>query len=390
MTTVDAFLKSNIAEISQDTCTIPNRDKRILISLSKQLNSRVFLTENQGKLLVKIIKENLIKLLKIDSTASDVINSNQWSENFRVVKKIKKIYISSVNPELITVEFSFNTRLKDKVISINAGLDHRMISSDSMYHIPLSEKAIKLLVETFLPEDFEIDEKILNFYQEIAEISTTATELFSILDEKNENLRNFVKNDLKDGNLKNLLLLHDRKIRYQYKISEKIEENSLSAKIALRNNRKVFINSSKFSLTTVIQSLTELKRSPIMVIFEGHDSKVNKQQLSILNDALICNNLTDKVGIYFRFEKNADSENFNAEISRLGYNKMLDDHTTVVGIANNKLPKFLLKNKWKPQTVISFTTAFKNNRSAVYCADSDLIIYYGDKSPLNEEIDVLL
>jgi hypothetical protein len=390
MTTVDNFLKTNIGLLSVPTFEIPNRDKRILISLSRQLTSGLFLTENQGKLLVKIIKENLKQFSIIDKTTEMIVDNATWSSSFRVVKKIKKIYISHTSPDLITIEFSFNNRLRDKVLVLSANLKGGAISSESKYHVQLSEPAIKAVVEMFSVEDFEIDQKILDFYQEISEIEKVAEPNFSVFDEKNENLRNQIKEDIGEINVDNLLLLHDRKIRYQYKISEKIEGNSLAAKLALRTKRKVFIDSAKFSLTDVVASLVELKRLHMMVIFEGHDHKINKNCLSVLENSLSANNILDSVGIYFRFEKSNEVDNFNAEIARLGYNKPLNETTNVVGIATNKLPKFVLKNKWKPDSVISFTTAFKNNRSAVYCSDVDLIIYYGDKMPLNEDIDVLV
>jgi hypothetical protein len=386
MTTVDNFLKANIGLISAPLFEIPNRDKRILVSLSRQLNSGLFLTENQGKLLVKIIKENLKQFFSIDETVNNIVDDAVWSSSFRVVKKIKKIYISHATPEVITIEFNFNNRLREKIAALNTYLKGNVVSVDSKYHVALSETAIKALVETFLIEDFEIDQKILDFYQEISEIEKLTESNFSIFNEKNENLRNCVNEEVGSVSLDNLILLHDRKIKYQYQIFEKIEENSLSAKIALRTNRKIFIDSAKFSLVDVVAALIELKRLHMMVIFEGHDHKINKKCLSELENTLSTNKISNNVGIYFRFEKSNEVENFNSEIARLGYNKPLDETTKVVGIANNKLPKFILKNKWKPDSVISFTNSFKNNRSAVYCSDVDLIIYYGDKIPLNEDV----
>lgn len=390
MTTVDTFLKTHIGFISTPMFEVPNRDKRILISLSRQLTSGLFLTENQGTLLIKIIKENLKEFSKIDKTIEFIVDTATWSYSFRVPKKIKKIYIDSNTPELIIIEFSFSNRLREKIAMLNSELFGSVISYDSKYHVALSEPAIKAVVEMFSIEDFEIDQKILDFYQEILAITKSPSSNFSVFTEKNKFLIKNIENDVGEISLDNLLLLHDRKIRYQYEISKKIEENSLTAKIASRTTRKIFINNTKFSLADVVASLVELKRSHLMIIFEGHDHKINKNSLSVLENALLVNKGLDNVGIYFRFEKSTEIENFNTDVAKLGYNKPLDTTTDVVGIANNKLPKFILKNKWKPESVISFTTAFKNNRSAVYCSDVDLIIYYGDKVPLNEEVHVLV
>ena len=101
-------------------------------------------------------------------------------------------------------------------------------------------------------------------------------------------------------------------------------------------------------------------------------------------------NLGNEVGIYFRYDKENDSANFNQEVALLGYNKNLGDSTVIAGISNNKLPKFMLKSGWKPQTVISFTNSFRANKASVYCMDVDLVIYYTSTQPLDEKIHVLM
>jgi hypothetical protein len=50
----------------------------------------------------------------------------------------------------------------------------------------------------------------------------------------------------------------------------------------------------------------------------------------------------------------------------------------------------MIKSEWKPQSVISFTTSFRNNKSSVYCNDVDLIVYYTDRQPLHGGVSVIL
>jgi len=100
--------------------------------------------------------------------------------------------------------------------------------------------------------------------------------------------------------------------------------------------------------------------------------------------------LPNDIGIYFRYNKEGDADNFNQEISLLGYNKVLSDTTQVAGISNNKIPKFMIKTGWKPQTVVSFTTSFKSNKSYVYCSDVDLVIYYNSVKPLDGEVNEIV
>jgi len=129
-------------------------------------------------------------------------------------------------------------------------------------------------------------------------------------------------------------------------------------------------------------ALYELNRLPVLFVFNGHDSKECLQNLKKMEKSLKNCDL-NKVGIYFRFDSAGDSnKDFNASISHLGYNVKLDKQTLVAGIANNKLPKFMLKNGWYPNSVISFSNNFKSNKTSVYCDAVDLIVYYNDKRPL--------
>ena len=105
---------------------------------------------------------------------------------------------------------------------------------------------------------------------------------------------------------------------------------------------------------------------------------------------MVQNNIDNQTGIYFRFDQGAEGDQFNKSVKDLKYNQPLTEVTTVAGIANNKIPKFMVKSGWKPKTVISLIPSFKNNKSSVYFSDVDLIIYYGDKKPLAGDVDVIV
>jgi hypothetical protein len=388
---IDSILKKIITIIKTDSRSIPNKDKRILMSLSNQIDQGHFLTENQSKLMVKILNENVAAIKVIEPDIKNIIDAGVWSQVFRVIQRVRKISLSDDQENLILVEFTYDKRLKEKLISLNSKIDGSISAVGSkIYALALTEKNIHLLISTFLKDDFEIHEKIMNFYFEIDKILKNENDLFDIKDTTNETFKNIVYDRMGDISKENLVLLHDRKIRYQYTFSEKIEVVTLAEKIAVRNNSKVFISSSNVELSSLIESLTELKRFPAMVIFEGHDSKINKKYLETLSLAIQEAGVVGDVGIYFRFDKGTDTCLFNKTVAELAYNKNLSNTTVIAGIANNKIPKFLLKTNWKPKTVISFTTNFKNNKNAVYCNDVDLIVYYTEKRPLIGDIDVIM
>ena len=145
----------------------------------------------------------------------------------------------------------------------------------------------------------------------------------------------------------------------------------------------MWIDSSQTALDEVVGALGALDRLPLLVIFNGHESKECLKNLEKLAISLKNYGVNSGVGIYFRFDNVTDqNKNFNNLINQLGYNSQLSDSTLVAGIANNKLPKFLLKSKWYPKSVISFSNNFKSNKTSVYCDAVDLIVYYNEKRPL--------
>lgn len=386
MNTVDSLLTPVFQEIKQIQSNIPQKDRKILVSLHKQVSSGVFLTENQGKLLIKILSENSLVLSPAVPDLKTILELNSWSKSFREVRRIRKIYISTENPESFVVEFNYHPLLREKISQISTKLIGDVQVTGTKYSINLNEANIALVLDTFGKQQFDIDEKLLNFYQEIQKILKTASSYTDILLTKNEKIRKYVIDDIGIIAAENSLLLNDRKIRYQYDFSENIDKNSLAAKIATRSSRKIFINSEKISMDTLVSALAELNRLPLITVFDGHCSYKDKTYLRMLKNSIISNKIGEDIGIYFRYNKEADGENFNQEVSALGYNKNLNANTTMAGISSTKLPKFMIKDGWKPKAVVSFTNSFRANKTYVYFSDVDLIIYYGTTMPLGQEV----
>jgi hypothetical protein len=388
---LDAILKKVAVELKANNLQFPHKDKRILLSISNQIDQGQFLTENQAKLILKIFKENIPAIKIIEPTVESSIEANSWSQIFRLIQKIRKIYPSTEGENAVCIEFTYDKRLKEKLISLGPLVEGQISAIGARtYGIAYTEKNVHTLVEHFLREDFDIDDKILNFYYEIDKLLTNDNNKFDIFKTENEKFKKIIESRVGPISEENVLKLNDQKIRYQYQIFEKFTATTLTEKIAARKNTKIFIDEGTVPLADVMQSLKDLNRFPVLCIFEGHTPQVNKKTLDFLYSTLASHNLTSNVGIYFRFDKSEDTANFNSSVADYQFNKNLNDQTMIAGIANNKLPKFFLKSSWKPKTVISFTNSFKNNKSAVYCADVDLIIYHTDKVLLAGEIDVIV
>lgn len=365
---------------------IPSRDRKILSSLWRQITSGHFLTENQANLLVKIFKENLSLLDLNDTKILNLIDTPVWSQSFRKVEQIRKLYISDDEEKTITIEFSYNKRVKEQLSKITKEIDGFISSvSTKKFNISLTEKNVLIIVKNLKNLNFEIDQKITDFYQEITAILKAKENIFELSKIENKKLISNLSEDVGNTDHASTLLLEDRKIRYQYSISSKISPSGLAEKIAIRTSPKVFINKKTTELSEIVGSLVNLKRLPILFIFSGHESKDSIQDLQNLSASLEKNSINSDIGIYFRFDNITDSnKEFNETVNLLNYNSVLSPDTKIVGLANNKLPKFIMKEKWRPNSVISFTNNFKNNKTSVYCDNVDLIIYYHDREPLGD------
>jgi hypothetical protein len=385
MITTDALLIELFQQgIEKLGSQIPNRDKKILISLSKQITAGHFLTENQSKLLIKILTENLEFIKDKVAVHQASIEFPTWSQSFRVIEQVRKIFMSKDDNGRILVEFTYNKRLRQQISDLNKNLEGQMLAVNSkQYSIPLTEKNLHLVVNAFKNQGFEIDQNLMNFYGEISEIlknSNTQFNVFSLTDKK---LEAAVVKEVGAITEDNLILLNDRRQKFQYTIFQKNPEISLKNSLANRPGTRVWIDSTQTALDEVVSVLGELDRLPLLVIFNGHESKECLKNLEKLAISLKNCGVANDVGIYFRFDNVSDqNKNFNNLVSQLGYNSQLTDSTLVAGIANNKLPKFLLKSKWYPKSVISFSNNFKANKTSVYCDAVDLIVYYNEKRPL--------
>ncbi len=365
---------------------VPARDRKILFSLFKQLTSGHFLTENQGKLLVKIFKENCNLLHLSTDNMLPLIENPIWSKPFRRIEHVKKIYLSEGDDKQIVVEFTFNKRIREQFARMSKELDGGISSTGNKKHsIALTEKNILILLKGLKNYNFTIDQKIIDFYQEITEILKTSENPFLFEKLENKKILEHLSQDIGEENTTNQVLINDRKIRYQYQNFQSSDPVSLTEKIAYRSSVKLYANKKMISLDDVVKSLVDLKRLPLLVIFGGHDARDSYLDLVNLRSALEKNSITNNIGIYFRFDNNTEQNKiFNDALSTLKYNAKLNHDTKIVGLANNKLPKFIVKDSWKPKSIISFTNTFKNNKTSVYCDDVDLIIYYHDREPLGD------
>ena len=383
MKTVDSLLQEIIKyNFFPNIVTWKTKDKKILESLGHQLRNGVFFTENQANLLVKILLDYKDRLESAVQQPIAFLENPTWSRDFRTLELVKNISLHpGINSEIF-IEFSYNKKIKEKLFSLSKLLDGDICAQKhNLYTVALTETNIFTLVGTFKDWGFFFDEKIQNFYNEIVEIKKADSINFSINNSDNKNLIKKLQEDIGVDNLSNTILLCDRKLKYQYKIDSNLEKSTLSSLIASRTSVDVFINSTTYTFTDILESLNGLKRLPLLVIFDPYDTRECINLLDTIHQSFTSQKIDEKIGIYFRMDNNT-CKDFNSKISELGYNSYLDTETKLVGLSNKQLPKFIIKNNWRPESVICFSPSFKNSKIYSYCDSVDLKICHTNTKPV--------
>jgi peroxiredoxin len=338
------------------------------------------------------LKENQEILSKIDNDFNEVLTRAVWSREFRQIEQVRKLYVlpSGDGNFTIAIEFTFSSAIRKILSNLAKTVDGLIqIHPGKLFHADFTEKNIIELINTLTPHNFQIEESLKNHYDTIKLWSKSDFQnQFLITAIVNQNFEKHITADLGVETAIDQNIIVDRSNRYQYFVEncEKTEEN-LTSFLAYRKKTKVWIDKNKFSLSEIFQALVNLKRLPVLVVFDNHSittSQKNLKILEILIDSLEKNNLDKKVGIYFRLPNDEVGKKFNQLIAEKTYNNHLDIDTEIVGIQSGKIPKFFLTSNWKPMSIITIDSSLRNSKTAVYANCCDLIISYSDSEPIIE------
>ena len=377
--------------------SIPIRDKKILKNMAKLVRTMDYVTESQGTLTIKILKDNLEHLNFVGSDLIPSLKSPAWSKLFKSTEKIRKIGLTVMGDgaSVIEIEASFSKDVKNAILTLQKKSEGEVkFTSNKSYYLSLTEKNVVMAVDDLKRYNFQKSPEIVEIYEKIKSFDFSKVALeFDILNTSNEKLKKALANDVGSDIFENSLLLNDRKIAYQYTIDkkpEKISEDTLEYKIATRQNHKIFIKQDDVSLVALSTALVKLNRLPALLIFDEFDPKQCTENLKNLKIVLDSKNFNGNVGVYFRFDNTPEGVAFNKLIADYGFNKQLDGHNQIAILSNGKLPKFFIKNNWYPKSVISFTNHFRNNKTSVYCNSCDLIVYYTASVPVIGSVDAIV
>lgn len=368
------------------------KDSKTLSSLANSAASDLFVTENQARLTVKILNDNKQHFGELEADITAAISDPKWSRPFRVIEQVKKLYINrkiGENP-VLTVEFTFSTNLRKILTQASKSLEGLIQDTNGkLYHAEFTERNIITLVELLQKQSFTIDDELVEHYNTIKSWDKNSVKQGYMHNTiTTRNYESCIANDIGSFDSVSDDIKMDRSIRYRYYTDFELPDNgTLTRAIATRGKTRMWVNKKEHTLSDVVSSLVELKRAPVLVVFDNYNQHKLGTILEELSNALVENNLNDDVGIYFRLPNTDAGTKFNTLIANNQYNKFLSSNTKVVGVQSNKIPKFLLTTDWKPMSVIVIDTNLRSSKTAVYANGCDLIITYSDQEPLNEKTE---
>jgi hypothetical protein len=371
---------------------IQSKDSRVLRSLASSIASHVFITENQGNLLMKILRENQKKMTFFSDEIAEVLKVPEWSRNFRLVEQVKKMYISKNedNELSIQIEFTFNSEIRRILQNLTKKAENLIqASSGKVFTADLTEQNIVLLVEALEPLEFDIVDTIKNHYATIKSWSKTDFESqFYLTTMTNQNFHKSITADLGVETPLDQNIINDRSVRYQY-LTENVKNpgENLTEYMANRSVTKVWVDKNQHTLSQVLTSLIALKRLPLLFVFDNMVNEKYYQNLEILSKSLDEAGLTNDIGVYFRLPNDDLGKRFNSIIAEKKYNSRLDDALKVAVVMGGKIPKFFLTSAWRPMSVIALDTkmGLRHGKTSVYTNCCDLIIEYSDETSVLEE-----
>jgi hypothetical protein len=285
----------------------------------------------------------------------------------------------------IAIRFPFSKRMIQIIESLaykhKIGYYHE--KGTHIHYFKLSENSVYDVVETFKNKDYNIDQELLAYAEQVKQIKQNPEAyvpgVYNFeLKNTSESLNKSVTKHLGELSIHNIHLYKDRSLLYGLDHFDEIHDyvnktSVLTQRIINRTEPSVFISKNEWSLDAVISSLTELKRFPLLIVIPESNPL---DFLSYTYQSIKGFVHKDKISTMFRLD-NKTGGDFNDYIKANNLNNSLAKDTEVVYISSSKkFPKPLFESDWQPESVL-LLESIRNPRLDPYFT-RDLVVHYDE------------
>jgi hypothetical protein len=347
---------------------VEQADQTIMFSIARQVFKGVPLTDRQLALMQFKLQTYREQFINLDWDFDFAVDNIR--QPLRHIDRSK--YVKLIDNKIV-VRFPFR---KSEICDIQTfcgtaeGYEHK--KGSHQHSFDCNEVNILNVISKFGQKEFDIDQELLDWYEELKVIKDNPQDHISgifngQLKNVNSKLQTIIDEEI-DSN--NILHLVDRKLRYGLSVTEKWNSTSLADEIAQRDSKQYISKPSTEPISHVLTALWELDRFPLLIIIDTDDAE--EQLYECANHYRDILNPQEQ-SVLFRLEDK--NSGFNQLIKDRKLNNWVDKSTKVVYISKNKLPKLIVKNDWKPTAVLSYNSKVDRHIDFYNNFNCDLIIY---------------
>jgi len=382
-----------------DPIIIRKEDATIMFSIAKQVLRGLGLSDKQYALmktkLLNYSDQLLAHEIDVEETFKNLrypIRSIDRSKYIKIVSK-EDIFTEPKNERWknqlsnlpwVKVRFPFSKKLIVRLQQIPMSASTYVHPKGSHEHFfALTENVVYNLIEAFKDNHFEIDQEILDMYNEII----TWNRQDYVPGVFNGQLRNLPKNIIEEvtnrlgqPSADNIHLYYDKRFEYGIvDIDEPINtRGELVNDIATRKSTYKYINSKSYPLQELFKAFDELDSYPINILVSDETAFDIVTQTHQLVRNYIPN---EQITVLYRMDSHADVNGYNKYIKEHNLNTPVDKDTKIVYTLMSKVNKPLAKSDCSPNTALSFTTD-RQSVSGSISQDVTLYVEYNEKEPI--------
>lgn len=389
MITVEDYIEllAGVQDKNNSSFSLDRSDYNLITSLARQTFRGVGFTDRQFELAK-------LKLLAYNDqfVENGFSNIEDHFDNLRIpLRRIDrskwiKIVVEDNSPQL-AIRFIFNKKYISKLANINAS-DKNYDKTNKIHYFELTENNIFNIIKEFKDANFEIDEELLDMYEKLEYMDLHRDEFIPGV--YNFNVKNvhpstegYINKLLGKPTSDNLFMFIDRQRMLGLKHFDEhdstnavLKLDSLTKGIVNRKNTSVFIDKATHTVNSLVSSLHQLSRFPLLVVL-GEDPLSDLIQLTEAVDGIVD---AAETSVIFRLENDEYGQSFNQYIKERNLNNSIDKNTKIVYTSiRNKINKPLLRSGWVPDCCL-YVNAVNDRKLQSYTNQSDLIIYYDDST----------